>query len=197
MKRCTTEAWYCIERGALLFFEVIHKISRSCEPKNQWFDFCLSKITRPVATIKSLRFVLFLSFRLIYQSPLYKTSGVRTASLGRIIRKWNASSALRPDHKTVQRLRPANQRRLYIVSHRLVAYTKWSLRDSVRVLHNGCCYCIILSHAHNCKPITNKAEIMDIHNWIMDIHNWITIIQLRISIIELWISIITTNYGYP
>ena len=46
-------------RGALLFFEVIHLISRSYRMKNQWFESNLSKVTRPVAAIKSLRFALF------------------------------------------------------------------------------------------------------------------------------------------
>ena len=47
-------------RGAGLFFGVIHQISRSHGLKNQWFESNLSKITRPVAAIKSLRFALFL-----------------------------------------------------------------------------------------------------------------------------------------
>ena len=44
--------------GALLFSEVIHQISRSHGLKNRWFWSNLSKITRPVAAIKSLRFAL-------------------------------------------------------------------------------------------------------------------------------------------
>ena len=48
-----------LRRGALLFFEVIHQISRSHGLKNRWFGSDLSKITRPVAAIKSLRFALF------------------------------------------------------------------------------------------------------------------------------------------
>ena len=39
-------------------FEVIHQISRSRRLKNQWFGSNLSKTTRPVAAIKSLRFAL-------------------------------------------------------------------------------------------------------------------------------------------
>ena len=46
-------------RGALLFFGVIHQISRSHGLKNGRFESNLSKITRPVAVIKSLRFALF------------------------------------------------------------------------------------------------------------------------------------------
>ena len=46
-------------RGALLYFGVIHQISRSHGLKNRRFEFSLSKITRPVAAIKSLRFVFF------------------------------------------------------------------------------------------------------------------------------------------
>ena len=45
-------------RGALLFFWVIHQISRSHRLKNRRFESNLSKITRPVAAIKSLRFAL-------------------------------------------------------------------------------------------------------------------------------------------
>ena len=40
------------------FFGVIHQIWRSHGLKNQQFEFNLSKITRPVAAIKSLRFAL-------------------------------------------------------------------------------------------------------------------------------------------
>ena len=45
----------------LFFFEVIHQISRSQWLENRWFGANLSKITRPVAAIKSLRFALFFS----------------------------------------------------------------------------------------------------------------------------------------
>ena len=44
--------------GALLFSKVIHQISRSHGLKNRWFWSNLSKITRPVVAIKSLRFAL-------------------------------------------------------------------------------------------------------------------------------------------
>ena len=44
---------------AILFFGVIHRISRSHGLKNWRFESNLSKITRPVAAIKSLRFALF------------------------------------------------------------------------------------------------------------------------------------------
>ena len=47
-------------RGALLFSKVIHQISRSQGTKNQWFGSNWTKITRPVAAIKSLRFALFM-----------------------------------------------------------------------------------------------------------------------------------------
>ena len=66
-------------RGVLLFFRVIHQISRSHGLKNRRFESNLSKITRPVAAIKSLRFALFyimqhhwlcLDYNLVTLSPL-------------------------------------------------------------------------------------------------------------------------------
>ena len=48
-----------LRRGALLSFKVICQISRSHGLKNRRFESNLSKITRPVAAIKSLRFALF------------------------------------------------------------------------------------------------------------------------------------------
>ena len=51
------KAW-CSRRGALLFFQVIHQISRSHGLINGWFESNLSKITRLVAAIKSLIFAL-------------------------------------------------------------------------------------------------------------------------------------------
>ena len=51
-------------RGALSFFEVIHQISRSHGLKHRQFESNLSKITRPVAAIKSLRFALLYFFYL-------------------------------------------------------------------------------------------------------------------------------------
>ena len=53
-------------RGALLFFEVIHQISRSHGLINRWFESNLSKISRPVAAIKSLRFALFSSAAVLH-----------------------------------------------------------------------------------------------------------------------------------
>ena len=50
--------WY--KRGALLFFGVIHQISRSHGLKNWQYESYLSNIIRPVAAIKSLRFALFM-----------------------------------------------------------------------------------------------------------------------------------------
>ena len=47
------------KRGVLLFFEVIHQISRLHGPNIDDLNSILSKITRPVAAIKSLRFALF------------------------------------------------------------------------------------------------------------------------------------------
>ena len=55
-------------RGALSFFKVIRQISRSHGTKNRWFGSNLSKITRPVAAIKSLRFALFKVIHLISMS---------------------------------------------------------------------------------------------------------------------------------
>ena len=46
-------------RGALLFFEVIHQISRSHRPKNWQIKSSLSKITRPATAIKFLKFACF------------------------------------------------------------------------------------------------------------------------------------------
>ena len=54
-----TQSLMQYRRGALLFFKVIHQISRSHGLKNRWFGSNLSKITRPVTAIKSLRFALF------------------------------------------------------------------------------------------------------------------------------------------
>ena len=62
--RTVTSVW--IHRwiwNALLFFEVIHQISRSHGLKIDDFGSNLSKITRPVADIKSLRFALFMYFQ--------------------------------------------------------------------------------------------------------------------------------------
>ena len=55
--------WY--RRHALLFIWVIHQISRSHGLKNRQFETNLSKITRPVAAIKSLRFALLRNGHLI------------------------------------------------------------------------------------------------------------------------------------
>ena len=46
-------------KGALLFFKVIHLISRSYRLKNHWLESNLSEITRPVTDNQSLRFALF------------------------------------------------------------------------------------------------------------------------------------------
>ena len=56
------KAWCSIRRGVPLFFDVIHRISRTHGLKNLWFRSNLSTITRPVAAIKSLRFALFFIF---------------------------------------------------------------------------------------------------------------------------------------
>ena len=55
------KAWCSIEEVPHYIFKVIHQISRSHELKNLRFESNLSKITRPVAAIKSLRFTLFLN----------------------------------------------------------------------------------------------------------------------------------------
>ena len=47
-------------RGALLFCEVIHQISRQHRLKNRQLESNFSKINKPVAAIKSLRFALFI-----------------------------------------------------------------------------------------------------------------------------------------
>ena len=55
-------------RGALLFFGVIHQITRSHRLKSQQFESNLSKITRLVIAIKSLRFaLLFQPFGIVLQ----------------------------------------------------------------------------------------------------------------------------------
>ena len=68
--------WY--RRGDLLIFGVIHQISRTHGLTNRWFESNLSKITRPVAAIKSLRFALFFliwmkTWMLIYYYCRYNT----------------------------------------------------------------------------------------------------------------------------
>ena len=53
------KAGYSIEEVPYFFFGVIHQIPWSHGLKNWWFGPYLSKITRPIADIKSLRFALF------------------------------------------------------------------------------------------------------------------------------------------
>ena len=53
------KAWSSMERGAMFLFGVIHQISRSLGLKNGWFESNLSKITRQITAIKSLRLTLF------------------------------------------------------------------------------------------------------------------------------------------
>ena len=48
-------------RGAIFFSKVFHQMSRSYGLKNRRFESNLSKITRPVAAIKSIRLALFFS----------------------------------------------------------------------------------------------------------------------------------------
>ena len=63
-----------LRRDALLFFVVIHQISRSCGLKNLRFESNLSKIIRPVAAIKSLRFALLTTiFYIVFLFYYYKT----------------------------------------------------------------------------------------------------------------------------
>ena len=58
-------------RGALLFYEVIHQISRPRRLKNRRLESNLSRITRPVAAIKSLRFAMFFHyFKFIFTNPI-------------------------------------------------------------------------------------------------------------------------------
>ena len=64
------QRWIQRTQGALLFFEVIHHISRSYGLKNQWFESSLNKITRLVTAIKSLRFALCISCKTIKQNQL-------------------------------------------------------------------------------------------------------------------------------
>ena len=66
------------KRGALLFLGVIHQISRSHRLKNRRFVSSLSKITRPVAAIKSLRFALFKVIHEISRSHVTKKSPILT-----------------------------------------------------------------------------------------------------------------------
>ena len=63
-----TQSLMQYRRGALLFFKVIHQISRSHGLKNRWFGSNLSKIVSPVAAIKSLRFALFYWIYYIFMS---------------------------------------------------------------------------------------------------------------------------------
>ena len=50
---------WCTRLDIICFFYVIHQISRSPRLENQQYESHLSKITKPVAAIKSLRFALF------------------------------------------------------------------------------------------------------------------------------------------
>ena len=50
---------WCTKLDVVLFFNVIYQISRSHGLKNRRFESNSSKIIRPVAAIKSLRFALF------------------------------------------------------------------------------------------------------------------------------------------
>ena len=60
LKRSMHKAWHNKEGMPNGFSrKVIHQISRSHGLKSWWFESNLSKITRPVAAIKSLRFALF------------------------------------------------------------------------------------------------------------------------------------------
>ena len=68
-------------RGALLFFEVIHLISRSYRMKNQWSESNFSKITKPVAAIKSLRFALLNLHFYQFSDMLPYTSGLHLMDL--------------------------------------------------------------------------------------------------------------------
>ena len=67
---CRRGAWIYIY--IYIFFEVIHQISRSLGLINRRFESNLSKITRPVAAIKSLRFALFL-FKPVLYREMYST----------------------------------------------------------------------------------------------------------------------------
>ena len=58
---------------ALLFFKVIYRISRSPGLINRWFQSNLSKIARPVAAIKSLRFALFIHYLRWFYMTLHKS----------------------------------------------------------------------------------------------------------------------------
>ena len=49
-------------RDVLFYVYVIHRISKSYGPKNRWFEFNISKITRLVTAIKSHRFVLLIRY---------------------------------------------------------------------------------------------------------------------------------------
>ena len=71
-----------------MFFGVIHQISRSHGLKNQRFESNLSKITRPVATIKSLKFAL------LYAESFKKGKGHKLIghSFGRNLHKSNMAA---------------------------------------------------------------------------------------------------------
>ena len=58
-------------RDVLLFFKVIHLISRSHNMKNQWSESNLSKISRPVAAFKSPRFALLIDEQLMTSERTY------------------------------------------------------------------------------------------------------------------------------
>ena len=77
-------------RGVLLFFEVIHQISRSHGLKSLWFESNLSKITRLVTAVKSLRFALFFS-RFKFLSSLVPS--VQLAISQHWFRQWLVAEA--------------------------------------------------------------------------------------------------------
>ena len=73
---------------------VIHQISRSHRLKNRWFGSNLSKITRPVAAIKSLRFALLKVIRQISRSHGLKNWWFES-NLSKITRPVAAIKSLR------------------------------------------------------------------------------------------------------
>ena len=84
------------KRGVLLFLGVIHQISRSHGLKNRRFESNLSKITRPVAAIKCLRFALFINKHIllfeqdnaVHKWKAFGKTNNLTYNMLKLVEKW-------------------------------------------------------------------------------------------------------------
>ena len=79
------KAWCSIKKDALLFFEVIHQISRLHGPNIDDLSPILSKITRPVTAKKSLGFALFTNiFDYVFCETIFEMTTKISHDLGTI-----------------------------------------------------------------------------------------------------------------